>query len=272
MCPRRQTRVVSLLLFLLFSITVAAACFSPLTALAADTLFNMDGKQCLIVKDTKSEEKVSEASGLGDALKYFDANFFNDSKVREMAKGAIEFNVPVFRENRKLVAEQNGGLHDPSVLVFNSSWGITEAPQRAGKFNYPTIPKVQRPTKEDDIAFMTVLELGELIRTKQITSLELTNIFLKRLKRYNHVLEVVISFTEDLAYSQAKKADDLLEKGVYLGPLHGIPYGLKDIIAVPGYKTTWGSKTFKDQVLDIEAWVYKRGCPCSKACIRIPGL
>ncbi|EXB79408.1 Glutamyl-tRNA(Gln) amidotransferase subunit A [Morus notabilis] len=78
------------------------------------------------------------------------------------------------------------------------------------------------------------------------------------IKRYPHVLEAVVSFTEELAYKQANEADELLSRGEYLGPLHGISYGLKDIISVPEYKTTWGSKTFKDQVLDIEAWVYKR--------------
>ncbi|QHO02281.1 Glutamyl-tRNA(Gln) amidotransferase subunit A [Arachis hypogaea] len=76
--------------------------------------------------------------------------------------------------------------------------------------------------------------------------------------RYNPVLEAVITFTEELAHKQAKEADELLSQGVYLGPLHGIPYGLKDIIAVPEYKTTWGSKSFKNQVIDMEAWVYKR--------------
>ncbi|KAF2311616.1 hypothetical protein GH714_025278 [Hevea brasiliensis] len=76
--------------------------------------------------------------------------------------------------------------------------------------------------------------------------------------RYDPVLEAVITFTDELAYKQAREADELIAKGVYLGPLHGIPYGLKDIIAVPGYKTTWGSRSFKDQVLNIEAWVYKR--------------
>ncbi|KAL3512035.1 hypothetical protein ACH5RR_024752 [Cinchona calisaya] len=105
---------------------------------------------------------------------------------------------------------------------------------------------------------MSVLELGQLIKTKQITSEELTEIFIKRLNRYGPVLESVVTVTEELAYKQAKEADNLLAKGVYLGPLHGIPYGLKDIIAVPHYRTTWGSKTFEEQVLDIEAWVYKR--------------
>ncbi|KAF9620502.1 hypothetical protein IFM89_013119, partial [Coptis chinensis] len=103
-----------------------------------------------------------------------------------------------------------------------------------------------------------VLELVHLLKTKQITFVNLTKIFLMRLKRYNHALEAVISYMEDLAYKQAKEAYCLLEQGVYLGFRHGIPYGLKDIISVPHYKTTWGSTTFKDQVLDIEAWVYKR--------------
>uniref|UniRef100_A0A0A9HN21 Amidase domain-containing protein n=1 Tax=Arundo donax TaxID=35708 RepID=A0A0A9HN21_ARUDO len=128
----------------------------------------------------------------------------------------------------------------------------------SGGFDYPRASKVHRPSDDEDIAFMSVIELGELIRTKKVTSRELTDIFLRRLKRYSPVLQSVITFTEDLAYKQAKEADDLLEQGKYLGPLHGIPYGLKDIIAVPHYKTTWGSRTFKNQVLDMEAYVYKR--------------
>ncbi|KAK1271088.1 Fatty acid amide hydrolase [Acorus gramineus] len=191
-------------------------------------------------------------------LKFFDADFFNDSQVNEMLKGAEEFNVPNFGMNRRLVASVDGGLHDHSVLVFKADWGHNITQPKSGKFCYPSVSGVKRPNKEEDIAFMTVLELGELIRTRQITSQELTNIFLRRLKRYNHVLEAVITYTEDLAYKQAKKADDLLQQGVYLGPLHGIPYGLKDIIAVPHYKTTWGSVNFKDQIIDMEAWVYKK--------------
>ncbi|KAM1477128.1 hypothetical protein ACFX15_037921 [Malus domestica] len=103
-----------------------------------------------------------------------------------------------------------------------------------------------------------VLEFGKLIKLKKITSLELTQIFIQRLKRYNPVLEAVVTYTGELANQQAKEANELLARGVYLGPLHGIPYGLKDIISVPHYKTTWGSKTFKDKVLDTETWVFKR--------------
>ncbi|XP_072959856.1 uncharacterized protein [Typha angustifolia] len=214
-------------------------------------------KEALSDKDTISKE-VSAEPDLKDAMKYFDANFFNNSKLQEMEKGAQEFNIPAYSVNRKLVASVDGGLHHPSVLVFNSSWNGNEAALLDKKFDYPHLSGVRRPSKDDDIAFMTILELGELIRTKQITSHELTDIFIHRLKRYNHVLEAVISFTEDLAYRQATEADELLSQGKYLGPLHGIPYGLKDIIAVPHYKTTWGSKIFKDQILNVEAWVYKR--------------
>lgn len=240
----------------LFFVALVAPFFSG--ALAADIFTDLEGKQTVSAKSINCKDKDNEVSALKEGLKYVDEFFFNDSKVREMMKGAKEFNVPVFRENRELVASEDGGLHNPSVLVFNSSWGSNEAPINIEKFKYPSLSGVQRPVKEDDIAYMTVLELGALIRTKQITSLELTNIFLRRLKRYNHVLEAVITYTEELAHKQAKEADKLLEQGVYLGPLHGIPYGLKDIIAVPHYKTTWGSTTFKHQVLDIDAWVYKR--------------
>ncbi|KAL5700514.1 hypothetical protein ACHQM5_025948 [Ranunculus cassubicifolius] len=200
----------------------------------------------------------SSALPLKSALQIFDADFFSNSKVAELPKDAKEFNIPIFRANRKLVATENGGLRNPSVLVFNSEWGMNEVPHKNKKFSYPDISGVIKPDKEEDIAFMSVVELGHLIKTKQITSQKLVEIFLKRLKRYNHSLEAVVSYTEDLAHMQAKEADRLLDQGVYLGPLHGIPYGLKDIIAVPHYKTTWGSTTFQDQVLDIEAWVYKR--------------
>ncbi|KAM3352332.1 hypothetical protein ACQJBY_023901 [Aegilops geniculata] len=218
----------------------------------------MDTKDAISAKDISGKEPVGGVIALKESMKYFDADFFNDSKLREMENGAKEFNVPAFRENRRLVALKNGGLHDPSVLVFKSSWSCKSEVKKSEAFNYPQTSMIHRPSNDEDIAFMSIIELGELIRTKKITSRELTDVFLRRLKRYGAVLESVITYTEDLAYKQAKEADDLLEQGKYLGPLHGIPYGLKDIIAVPEYNTTWGSKTFKNQVIDMEAFVYKR--------------
>jgi hypothetical protein len=199
-----------------------------------------------------------EAKCLQGMFELIDSAFFNETKLQEIAKGATEMNVPIYRANRKLVATKNGGLENPSPLVFNPSWNREVQRVQDKRFKYPSASGVKLPRDEEDIAFMSVLELGELIKTRQITSKELVRIYLKQLKRYNHVLEAVVTYTEELAYKQAKEADDLLSQGTYLGPLHGIPYGLKDIVAVPGYKTTWGSTSFKDQFLDIEAWVYKR--------------
>ncbi|XP_022143480.1 uncharacterized protein LOC111013354 isoform X2 [Momordica charantia] len=178
--------------------------------------------------------------------------------MEEILRGEEEFNVPITRANRKLVASENGGLHNPSPLVFKPGWADERFRHRNGRFCYPPVSGVKRPKNDEDIAFMSVLELGELVKTKQVTSLELVQIFLQRLKRYNHVLEAVVSFTEELAHKQAKEADELFARGVYLGPLHGIPYGLKDIISVPGYRTTWDSRSFKEQVIDVEAWVYQQ--------------
>ncbi|KAL0342215.1 UNVERIFIED_CONTAM: Glutamyl-tRNA(Gln) amidotransferase subunit A [Sesamum calycinum] len=188
-------------------------------------------------------------------FRMLDADFFSDAK---RSKRVLELNIPIIRSNRKLVASVNGGLENPSSLVFRSSWNHDHAQDAPKRFDYPSLSGVERPESDEDIAFMSILELGQLIKSKQITSEELVRIFLNRLKRYGPVLESVITITEELAYEQAKRADELLAQGIYLGPLHGIPYGLKDIIAVPHYKTTWGSKSFKNQVLDIEAWVYKR--------------
>ncbi|KAG8089927.1 hypothetical protein GUJ93_ZPchr0011g28365 [Zizania palustris] len=215
-------------------------------------------KEAVSANDVSRQETISGVIALKGSMKYFDADFFNDSKLREMEDGAIEFNVPAFRDNRKLVALENGGLHNPSALVFKSSWNGESKISKRKSLDYPITSSVHRPSKDEDIAFMSIMELGELIRTKQVTSRELTDVFLRRLKRYSPVIKSVITVTDDLAYKQAKEADDLLEQGKYLGLLHGIPYGLKDIIAVPEYKTTWGSKTFENQVLDIEAYVYKR--------------
>uniref|UniRef100_A0A0E0BJU8 Amidase domain-containing protein n=1 Tax=Oryza glumipatula TaxID=40148 RepID=A0A0E0BJU8_9ORYZ len=220
--------------------------------------YTLDTKEAVSAKDVSRKEPISGVIALKASMKYFDADFFNDSKLREMEDGAKEFNVPAFRDNRKLVALENGGLHNPSALVFKSSWSDESKISENKSFQYPHTSSVHRPSKDEDIAFMSIIELGELIRTKQVTSRELTAVFLRRLKRYGPIIESVITITDDLAYKQAKEADDLLEQGKYLGPLHGIPYGLKDIIAVPEYKTTWGSRTFENQILDVQASVYKR--------------
>lgn len=116
-------------------------------------------------------------------------------------------------------------------------------------------PSVKRPANLEDVAFWPVRHLAELIRTRQVTSLELTDMYLARLHRYNGLLNNVVTFLDDYGRAEAKRADAEIAAGKYKGPLHGIPWGAKDIISVKGYPTTWGSAPFKDQVLDYDASV-----------------
>jgi len=116
-----------------------------------------------------------------------------------------------------------------------------------------TVSNIKRPAKLEDVAFWPVRHLAELIRTKQVTPTELTTMYLTRLKRYNAKLQNTITFCDELAMKQAKQADAEIAAGKYRGPLHGIPWGAKDIIAVRGYPTTWGSPVYKDQVINEEA-------------------
>jgi Asp-tRNA(Asn)/Glu-tRNA(Gln) amidotransferase A subunit family amidase len=116
-------------------------------------------------------------------------------------------------------------------------------------------PNVKRPAKLEDVAFWPILDLAHLIKTRQVTSSELTEMYLSRLHRHNEKLNCVVTFLDELARLQAREADQEIAAGKYKGPLHGIPWGAKDIIAVKGYKTTWGSGAFQEQVLPGDASV-----------------
>jgi Asp-tRNA(Asn)/Glu-tRNA(Gln) amidotransferase A subunit family amidase len=110
----------------------------------------------------------------------------------------------------------------------------------------------------EDLAFATVPQLAELIRTKKVSSVELTTMYLSRLKKYAPKLLCVVTLTEDLAMKQAQAADDDLKRGKYRGPLHGIPWGAKDLFATKGIKTTWGAEPYRDQVINYDATVVER--------------
>ncbi|MES1216458.1 MAG: amidase, partial [Bacteroidota bacterium] len=109
----------------------------------------------------------------------------------------------------------------------------------------------------NELAFYSIPQLASLIRNKKISSVDLTKFFIGRLKKWSDTLQCTITLTEDLAMQQAKQADDEIKKGFFRGPLQGIPYGLKDLFAVKGYKTTWGTTPYKDQVIDVDSYVYK---------------
>lgn len=117
---------------------------------------------------------------------------------------------------------------------------------------------VSLPKNPQDLAFYSVEDLASLIKNKKISSVQLTQFFIARLKKYSDTLQCVVSLTEELAMQQAKAADAEIAKGKYRGPLHGIPYGLKDLFAVKGTKTTWGAAPYKDQVIEEDAFVYTK--------------
>ena len=146
----------------------------------------------------------------------------------------------------------------PYPFAFNPvPYGVIKQ-RMTQKIVLPIRTGLRMPKNKNDLAFYSIPELAGLIRSKQITSVELTKFFLDRLKKWGDTLECVITLTEDTALAQAARADEELKNGKYRGLLHGIPYGLKDLFAVKGYKTTWGTTPYKDQYVDEDAYVYKR--------------
>ena len=122
-------------------------------------------------------------------------------------------------------------------------------------FRLSTPPATKRPANLEDTAFWPVRHLAELVRTRQVTSVELAAMYLDRLHRYNGKLNNVVTFLDDYGMAEARRADAEIAAGKYKGPLHGIPRGAKDIISVKGYRTTWGSPAFKEQSFDYDATV-----------------
>ena len=147
------------------------------------------------------------------------------------------------------------GDDEPPAIVFN--------PVPPGKA-LPSGPRgivrrareVSRPSSEEALAFLPLTDLARLVETRQVKPSELTELYLSRLAKYDPTLRCVVSMTSELARRQAQEADAEIAAGKYRGPLHGIPYGLKDLFAVRGTKTTWGASPWKDRVIDTDATVY----------------
>ncbi len=129
---------------------------------------------------------------------------------------------------------------------------------RRRRFRMSRVPRLTAPKDLGELAFYPVTHLSYLIRTQHVSSVELTKMYLGRLKRYGPVLNCVVTLTEDLAVAQAERADEEIANSHYRGPLHGIPWGAKDLLATRGIRTTWGAAPYKGQVFDINAAVVER--------------
>ncbi|MCY4248617.1 MAG: amidase, partial [Chloroflexi bacterium] len=179
----------------------------------------------------------------------------------EFSPAQREQMLKILSERRDQYASIRAADLDNSVpLSLNFSVGTSDpAPVEVPRtYAMSAQPPATRPADLEAAAFYTVTQLAELIRSRQVTSLELTEMYLRRLKRYDPVLQCVAAYTEEMALAQAKRADSEIARGLYRGPLHGIPWGAKDLLATRGYPTQWGAMPYKDQQLDVDATVVQR--------------
>lgn len=162
------------------------------------------------------------------------------------------------RDNYQTLRDMKFDNAIPPSFIFNpvpvgKTFETEQKPQTWG------IPEnVERPENKNELAFYSVAELSSLIKNRKISSVELTEFFLSRINQYADTLEAIVTVTRERALEQARKMDQEIEAGKYRGPLHGIPYGAKDLLAVEGYKTTWGAMPFKDQTIHKTATVVKK--------------
>ena len=193
-----------------------------------------------------SHDAVREA----DALIGLD---FSDEKIEMMLTGLKEQ-----RANYEAMRRFPLSNSVPPAILFNPLPVGFKFETERRKFKASPPPKIKLPANLDELAFYSVTELAALIKSRQITSEKLTQFYLERLKRIGPQLECVVTLTEELALTQARRADREIATGKYRGPLHGIPYGAKDLLAVKGVPTTWGAAPYTNQVFDFDATVIQR--------------
>jgi Asp-tRNA(Asn)/Glu-tRNA(Gln) amidotransferase A subunit family amidase len=180
---------------------------------------------------------------------------FTEAERQQMVDGVAE-NLERYEAIRRLDIGPNV---QPAFRFDVDPPGVRVEPSRLERgLRLHRRPTPARPARVDDLAFASTADLGELIRSRRVSSLELTTMYLNRIKKYDPQLLCVITVCEELALKQAKRADAEIARGVYRGPLHGIPWGPKDLLAVKEYRTTWGAAPYKDQVIDFDATVVER--------------
>jgi len=172
---------------------------------------------------------------------------------RDLMVGGINELREDYAEIRKVALDNSvsPALHfDPRLPGFEYDPGL----RRFRPSRPPTIPV---PDDLEELAFLPVTQLAHLVRTRKVSSVALTKMYIERLRRHDPTLHCVITLTEERALAQARRADRELAENRYRGPLHGIPWGAKDLLAVRGYPTTWGATPFREQQFDEDATVVR---------------
>ena len=149
-------------------------------------------------------------------------------------------------------------LDTPPAVTFSPVIAGYPAPHGASTFRHGKAPALVKYGKPEELAFLTALELGAMVRARRITSVALTQMYIDRLKTYGPKLNCVITLTDDLALEQAKQADTMLRRGKRLSALHGVPYGAKDLFDTKGILTTWGAEPYAHRVPDTDATVIEK--------------
>lgn len=229
--PRGSARIWAFIsIFLIFLLIIGGAF----------TLYYLKGGKKLSTKD------------IADAEKIIGLNF--TQKERKMMLDNLKRNLSSYKGLIKIDLQN----YVPPALQFNPVVPGMSFEKEQKPIIFSADPDIQVPENFEDLAFFPVTALSQLIKTRKITSTKLTELYLERLKKYGPRLECIITLTEELALKQAKRADEEIAAGQYRGPLHGIPWGAKDLLATKGVKTTWGAMPYKDQYLEENSTVVKR--------------
>ena len=175
-------------------------------------------------------------------------------KERKMMLNNIKKNLSSYEELRKVPLKN----HISPALLFNPVLPGMDQKKERKPLKISKASDVQIPSNFEDLAFYPVTALAQLIKSRKVTSTQLTQLYLNRLKKYGPHLECVVTLTEELALKQARRADNEIATGKDRGPLHGIPWGAKDLLSTKGIKTTWGAMTYKYQIINEDATVVKR--------------
>lgn len=181
---------------------------------------------------------------------------FTDAE-EEQALGGVNRNLDTFERLREIDIPPGT---EPAVTFRPYLPGKKPKPGATpgAKIKVTLQPPAARRGSLDDLAFLPVTALAPLIQRRDVSSTDLTRMYLARLKKYDPTLHCVVTLTEELALAQAAQADKEIRAGRYRGPLHGIPWGAKDLFATKGIPTTWGAAPYQNQVFDYDATVVER--------------
>lgn len=180
---------------------------------------------------------------------------FTDDQREKMLK-RVEGHRVKYRRLREVPVGYD--VEPPTVFLPGAAKSLKGQGRARRPLRLREIESLARPSADDDLAFLPVTALAHLVRTRQVSPVELTRLYLERCHTYASRLHCIVTLTENLALKQAKKAEAEIGKGRYRGPLHGIPWGAKDLLATKGIRTTWGATPFEHQVIDADATVVER--------------